>query len=154
MRSYPLTMTISITYNLDELIIRYNNHPGILAIKNKCTELNSTFTFKNVDKEQISTAIKRLDSKEVSKSNDAYHSELSRSLVALSEVYLLKISMNVFFPDELKCAEVVPVYKKMIKRIRITTRPVSILSNISKLYEKCMHQQINKYFESLLSKFQ
>ena len=26
-----------------------------------------------------------------------------------------------FFPDKLKCAEVVPVYKKMIKRIRIAT---------------------------------
>ena len=41
-------------YNLDELIIRYNDHPSILAIKNKCTELNSTLTFKKVDKEQIS----------------------------------------------------------------------------------------------------
>ena len=59
-------------YNLDELIIRYNDHPSIsiLAIKSKCTELNSTFTFKKVDKEQIFTAIKRLDPKKVSKSND------------------------------------------------------------------------------------
>ena len=48
-------------YNVDELIIRYNDHPSILAIKNKCTELNLTFTFKKVDKDQISTAIKRLD---------------------------------------------------------------------------------------------
>ena len=44
-------------YDLDELIIIYNDHPSILAIKNKCTELNSTFSFK-VDNEQISTAIK------------------------------------------------------------------------------------------------
>ena len=48
-------------YNLDEVIIRYNDHPSILAIKNKCMESNSTFTFKKIDKEQISTAIKRLD---------------------------------------------------------------------------------------------
>ena len=45
------------SYNLDELIIRYNDHPSILAIKNKCTELISTFTFNIIDKEQISTAI-------------------------------------------------------------------------------------------------
>ena len=44
-------------------------HPNVLAI-NKCTELNSTFTFKKVDKEQISITIKQLDSKKVSKSND------------------------------------------------------------------------------------
>ena len=37
-------------YNLDKLIIRYNDHLSILAIKNKCTELNSTFTFKKLDK--------------------------------------------------------------------------------------------------------
>ena len=39
--------------NLDKSIIRYNNHPSILTIKNKCTVLNSTFTFKKVDQEQI-----------------------------------------------------------------------------------------------------
>ena len=41
--------------------MRYNDHPSTLAIKNKCTK---------VDKEQISIASKRLDSKKVSKSND------------------------------------------------------------------------------------
>ena len=46
-----------------------------------------------------------------------YHSELSRNLVTFSEVSLTKV----FFPDELTYVEVVPVYKKMIKRIRITT---------------------------------
>ena len=32
-------------------------------------------------------------------------------------------------------------------------RSVSILFNISRLSESCMHKQINEYFESLLSKF-
>ena len=57
-------------YDLDELIIIYNDHPSRLAIKNKCTEINSTFSFKKVDNEQISTAIKRLDSKNVLNSNE------------------------------------------------------------------------------------
>ena len=39
------------SYNLVELIIRYKDHPSILAIEQKSTELNSTFTFKKVDKE-------------------------------------------------------------------------------------------------------
>ena len=42
----------------------------------------------------------------------------------------------------------------MIKKGKKNYRPVSILSNISKLYERCTHQQINGYFESFLSKFQ
>ena len=43
---------------------------------------------------------------------------------------------------------------KKDKKDKNNYRPVSILSNISKLYERCMHQQISEYFESLLSKFQ
>ena len=49
--------------NLDKLVITCEDYPSIIAIKNKCTELNSTFTFKKANKEQISIAIKRLDSK-------------------------------------------------------------------------------------------
>ena len=46
------------------------------------------------------------------------------------------------------------MYKKIDKEGKNNYRPVSTLSNISKLYERCIHQQINKYFESFLSKFQ
>ena len=58
-----------------------------------------------------------------------------------------------FFPDELKFGVAVPVYKKNDKKDKNNYRPVSILSNISKLHEKCMHQQINEYFESLLTAY-
>ena len=81
-----------------------------------------------------------------------YHSELSSN----SGIFGGFLAKNFnecldksFFPDELKCAEVFPVYKKNDKKNKNNYRPVSILSNISKLYEKCMHQQINEYFESL-----
>ena len=43
---------------------------------------------------------------------------------------------------------------KKDKKDKNNYRPARILSNTSKLYERCMHQQINEYFESLLSKFQ
>ena len=87
-RSYIISIT-----NLDKLIIRYNDHSSILAIKNKCTELNSNFTYKKVDKEQISIAIKRLYLKKF-QNPTTYDSELSRNLVTLSGASLLKISMN------------------------------------------------------------
>ena len=80
-------------YDLDELVIRYNDHPSILAIKNKCMELNSTFTFQKVDKEQIYIAIKRLGSKKF-QNPMIYYSELSRNLVTFSEESLSKTSMN------------------------------------------------------------
>ena len=69
-----------------------------------------------------------------------YHSELTRSLVT--------------FSDELKCAEVVPVYKKKNEKYKNNYTPASILSNISKIYERCMHKQTSECFESLLPMFQ
>ena len=33
-------------------------------------------------------------------------------------------------------------------------QPVSLLPNISKIFERCMHRQISEYFETVLSKFQ
>ena len=38
------------------------------------------------------------------------------------------------FPDEKKCTEVVPVYNKKNKKDENNHRPISILSNISKLF--------------------
>ena len=58
------------------------------------------------------------------------------------------------FPDELKLAEVVPVYKKNDKKDKSNYRPISILSNISKIYERCIPTQLNEYFAKFLSKFQ
>ena len=39
------------------------------------------------------------------------------------------------FPSDLKLADVTPVYKKKSKNSKDNYRPVSILSNISKIYE-------------------
>ena len=33
-------------------------------------------------------------------------------------------------------------------------RPISILPNISKVYERCLYDQISDYFEDILSKYQ
>ena len=94
--------------------VRYSDRPSILAMKNKCTELNSTISFKKVGKEQISTAIKLLDSKKVSKSNDIP----LRIIKEFSDIFGDFLAKNFdecldkgFFPDKLKCAEVLK-YKK------------------------------------------
>ena len=53
-------------------------------------------------------------------------------------------------PSNLKLADVTPVYQKKSKNYR----PVSMLSNISKIYERCIYDQIQLFFDSLLSKYQ
>ena len=40
------------------------------------------------------------------------------------------------------------------KNLKDNYRPVSILSNISKIYERCLYDQIDVFFDSILSKYQ
>ena len=58
------------------------------------------------------------------------------------------------FPNDLKEADVEPVYNKKLKLSKENYRSISILPNISKVYERCSYDQIWKYFKTRFSKFQ
>ena len=61
---------------------------------------------------------------------------------------------NLIFPSDLKVADVTSVFKKKSKTSKDNYRPISILPNISKLYERCLSNQIQTYCDNLLSKYQ
>ena len=48
----------------------------------------------------------------------------------------------------LKLADVTPVNKKKSRLEKSNYRPVSLLLNISKIFERCIHRQISEYFET------
>ena len=54
------------------------------------------------------------------------------------------------FPEQLKYAGVKSVFKKDSRNDKRNYRPVSILSNISKIYERILYKQLETYFESYL----
>ena len=58
------------------------------------------------------------------------------------------------FLSVLKLADVKPVHKKKPRLEKTNYQPVSLLPNISKVFERCMHRQVSEYFETVLSKFQ
>ena len=58
------------------------------------------------------------------------------------------------FPNELKHADIKPIYKKESRNEKENYRPVSILPNSSKIFERCMYDQLKDYFDKLLSKYQ
>ena len=55
------------------------------------------------------------------------------------------------YPVELKHADIISVHENNEKCNKTNYRPVSILTNISKFYEKLMYNQLFKYFDSLLA---
>ena len=58
------------------------------------------------------------------------------------------------FPCTMKLATVTHIYKKGDRSEKCNYRPVSILSNISKIFERCIYQQMSQYFEGIMSKYQ
>jgi len=60
------------------------------------------------------------------------------------------------YPNILKIALVIPIYKSVLKNLCSNYRPISILNPFSNIFEKCLHTQVYNYFtqNSLLSKNQ
>ena len=58
------------------------------------------------------------------------------------------------FPSNLKAADILSTHKKKDKSDIENYRPISILPTLSKIYERCMYDQIYKYFDQILSKYQ
>ena len=51
------------------------------------------------------------------------------------------------FPNQLKSARVVPIHKEGTKNNVENYRPISLLSSISKIYERLMHSRIIKFLD-------
>ena len=58
------------------------------------------------------------------------------------------------FPNELKQADIKSIYKKESRNEKQNYRPVSILPNLSKIFERCIYDQLKDHFDKLLSNYQ
>ena len=57
------------------------------------------------------------------------------------------------FPDELKVADITPIFKKDDSTNVKNYRPVSVLPTVSKIFERIMQNQISSHIEKHLSPF-
>ena len=60
---------------------------------------------------------------------------------------------NGTFPEQLKLPEVTPYFKKADPFDKVNCRSVSLLSHVSKVYERIIFNQISTYFEPYISSF-
>ena len=139
------------------IIERYEDHASINLIKSKNSCLANTFSFAPVSIEEVKRSIKSLDPKKATQEKDIRTSILKQN----SDFFAVHVKKDINasisalkFPNDLKEADIIPVYKKKCKLSQENYRPISILPNISKVYERCLDDQISKYFETRLSNFQ
>ena len=58
------------------------------------------------------------------------------------------------FPNELKQADIKPIYKNKSRSEKENYRLVSLLPNLSKIFERCIYDQLKGHFDKLLSKYE
>ena len=151
------TQTRSLEENtISGIIERYKDHPSKNLIKSKNSYLANTFSFTPVSIEEVKRAIKSLDAKKAAQEKDIHTNILKQN----SDFFAFHLQKDINasistskFPNDLREADVILVYKKESKLSKENYRPISILPNISKMYERCLYDQISKYFETRFSKF-
>ena len=74
--------------------------------------------------------------------------DFSMYLTEPLSVLINKLLIEGKFPDLLKSATVCPIFKKNDKTKCANYRPISLLSNIGKVYEKIMYTRIESFLES------
>ena len=142
---------------IESAIEKYKNHPSIKIIQENIDPCRK-FSFDKVNAEYISKIIDNLDTSKASQQGDipTHIMKDNKDLYSnfISENFNSALDNGGIFPDQLKYADIKPVYKKDSRNDKKNYRPVSILPNLSKIYERCMHDQLSSYFDKLLSKFQ
>ena len=118
-------------------------------------DLKFSFIFET--KSKILAEIHNLDNKKACQESEIPVKVIKDTIDIFSEFIFHNFNKSIFdatFPSELKNADVIPVFKKKDRNNIENYRPVSILPNLSKIYERCLYDQMYKYFNHILSKWQ
>ena len=138
-------------------IAKYENHPSILRIKDYMKEKGFYFSFEFVDKPKISKEINKLNEKKTCQEHDTPVKLIKSNKDLFSHFIYHNFNNSLFssnFPSNLKAADILPAHKKKDKSDIENHRPISILPTLSKIYKRCMFDQMYKYFDQVLSKYQ
>ena len=134
-------------------IKNFSQHPSILKIKEN-TNSSACFSFRRVSKEDLLYQLNSLDPTKVTQKYDIPTTIIKKNYDIFSE-FLFENFNNIIlrslFPEQLKYADVKPVFKKDSRNNKRNYRPVSIISKVSKKYKRLLYKQFGTYFESILS---
>ena len=107
--------------------------------------------------EDICKEIRALDAWEAIQSDDTTTKFIKNNSDIFSRFLQANLNNTIetsTFPEQLKYADVKPVFKKDSQTDKKNYRPISILPIVSKIYERCINKQLEEYFQAPLSKYQ
>ena len=113
--------------------------------------ITSSFSFKTVSVSDVLKVIQELKNK-TSYGHDNISTKILKSIShIIIDPLTLIINQSLttgIFPCDLKIARVIPLFKKDDEHILDNYRPISLLTSISKVFEKIAFKQLYNYFHS------
>jgi hypothetical protein len=113
------------------------------------TPVNQNFHFHCVNKLEIYKIIDNLKPKSSTGIDGLSNKLLKQIKFEISDILTVIINQSLttgIFPEKLKLAKVIPLFKKGDNSLFSNYRPISILPSLSKVIERIMHSQIQQYF--------
>ena len=141
---------------INKAVEKYKNHPSIVKIKEMHNK-NESFSFNISSPSEIAYEISHL-----STSKSCPVDSIPAKIIKLNEKLFTTLITGSFnksiyngtFPNNLKIANITPVYKSGERQNKNNYRPISILSPISKIYERILFNQLVNTFDDILSSLQ
>lgn len=127
----------------DSVIQNWSNNQIITT-----SRFNELFDFHSVTESNVLANIKSLNPNSATGVDGISTKFLKRFSNSYLSKYTFLINQCIAaasFPDVLKTARVIPIYKSGNKTLTSNYRPISVLNAISKPFEKCLYQQIQEY---------
>ena len=139
---------ISYREELVNILDTFKNHKSVQRIKLANFHSNSTLNFSKVTESEVRKEILNLSTKKATKNGDIPAKILKKSV----DIYIKEITCIIndciekgIFPDDLKLADVSPIFKKEDRFKRENYRPVSILPHMLKVFERILYKQIDTF---------
>ena len=133
---------------LEDIINYYHNHISMEKIKSSTNTQSKLFTFNLVSFDEIEREIVTLNNKKAAREGDISvnisKDTIDTYLPILTKVINSSIEQNKL-PNELKLADVLPIYKKKHPLNKENYRPVSLLSHMFKVFQRRLYKQIETF---------
>ena len=138
---------------IDDILCSYKDHTTIKRIISNVSHV-SMFNFSVVSVKEVQKLLKDVDSKKATgydnippKILKIAADELAHPLANLINLTVTKSN----FPMDLKNSELSPLYKCKDSLMSENYRPPSVLTSLSKIFEKVFNQQLYDYFTDVMS---
>ena len=115
------------------------------------------FSFRFVDKDEFLKEILNSDVSKAYQDSDIPSRIIKQNADVFTDILPSSFN-NLIYPSQsapiFKLVNISLAFKKGDRNFKENYRPVSILSNISKIFEQCMFRQISRFMDSYLTKKQ